>query len=128
MAYEIDLAGRVALVTGASSGLGSQFARTLAKAGAGVVLAARRVDKLMSLRAEIESEGGDAHVVELDVTKHDSIKSAVAHAETEMGTIDILINNSGVSTTQKLVDVSPKDYDFIMDTNTRGAFFVAQEV
>jgi NAD(P)-dependent dehydrogenase (short-subunit alcohol dehydrogenase family) len=52
----------------------------------------------------------------------------VAHAETEMGTIDILINNSGVSTTQKLVDVSPKDYDFIMDTNTRGAFFVAQEV
>jgi NAD(P)-dependent dehydrogenase (short-subunit alcohol dehydrogenase family) len=118
----------VALVTGASSGLGSQFARTLAKAGAGVVLAARRVDKLMSLRAEIESEGGDAHVVELDVTDHDSIKSAVAHAETEMGTIDILINNSGVSTTQKLVDVSPKDYDFIMDTNTRGAFFVAQEV
>jgi NAD(P)-dependent dehydrogenase (short-subunit alcohol dehydrogenase family) len=86
------------------------------------------VDKLMSLRAEIESEGGDAHVVELDVTDHDSIKSAVAHAETEMGTIDILINNSGVSTTQKLVDVSPKDYDFIMDTNTRGAFFVAQEV
>ena len=82
MAYEIDLAGRVALVTGASSGLGSQFARTLAKAGAGVVLAARRVDKLMSLRAEIESEGGDAHVVELDVTKHDSIKAAVAHAET----------------------------------------------
>jgi hypothetical protein len=128
MAYEIDLAGRVALVTGASSGLGSQFARTLAKAGAGVVLAARRVDKLMSLRAEIESEGGDAHVVELDVTDHDSIKSAVAHAETEMGTIDILVNNSGVSTTQKLVDVSPKDYDFIMDTNTRGAFFVAQEV
>jgi hypothetical protein len=128
MAYEIDLAGRVALVTGASSGLGSQFARTLAKAGAGVVLAARRVDKLMSLRAEIESEGADAHVVELDVTDHDSIKSAVAHAETEMGTIDILINNSGVSTTQKLVDVSPKDYDFIMDTNTRGAFFVAQEV
>jgi NAD(P)-dependent dehydrogenase (short-subunit alcohol dehydrogenase family) len=128
MAYEIDLAGRVALVTGASSGLGSQFARTLARAGAGVVLAARRVDKLMSLRAEIEAEGGDAHVVELDVTNHDSIKSAVAHAETEMGTIDILVNNSGVSTTQKLVDVSPKDYDFIMDTNTRGAFFVAQEV
>ena len=128
MAYEIDLAGRVALVTGASSGLGSQFARTLARAGAGVVLAARRVDKLMSLRAEIEAEGGDAHVVELDVTNHDSIKSAVAHAETEMGTIDILINNSGVSTTQKLVDVKPEDYDFVMNTNTRGAFFVAQEV
>jgi NAD(P)-dependent dehydrogenase (short-subunit alcohol dehydrogenase family) len=67
-------------------------------------------------------------VVTLDVTDHDSIKAAVAHAETEMGTIDILINNSGVSTTQKLVDVSPEDYDFVMNTNTRGAFFVAQEV
>ena len=128
MPYEIDLAGRVALVTGASSGLGTQFARTLARAGAGVVLAARRVEKLKTLRAEIEAEGGDAHVVELDVTDHDSIKSAVAHAETEMGTIDILVNNSGVSTTQKLVDVKPQDYDFVMNTNTRGAFFVAQEV
>ena len=128
MSYEIDLSGRVAFVTGASSGLGSQFARTLARAGAGVVLAARRMERLKTLRAEIEAAGGDAHVVELDVTDTDSIKAAVAHAETEMGTIDILINNSGVSTTQKLVDVSPKDYDFIMDTNTRGAFFVAQEV
>ena len=64
----------------------------------------------------------------LDVTDHDSIKAAVAHAETEMGTIDILINNSGVSTTQKLVDVTEDDYDFIFDTNTKGAFFVAQEV
>jgi NAD(P)-dependent dehydrogenase (short-subunit alcohol dehydrogenase family) len=72
--------------------------------------------------------GGDAHVVELDVTDPDSIKSAIAHAETEMGTIDILVNNSGVSTTQKLVDVSPEDYDYVMGTNTRGAFFVAQEV
>jgi len=128
MGYEIDLSGRVALVTGASSGLGAQFARTLAKAGAGVVLAARRIERLKTLRAEIESEGGDAHVVALDVTDTDSIKSAVAHAETEMGTIDILVNNSGVSTTQKLVDVTPEDYDHVMNTNTRGAFFVAQEV
>jgi NAD(P)-dependent dehydrogenase (short-subunit alcohol dehydrogenase family) len=67
-------------------------------------------------------------VVALDVTDPDSIKAAVAHAETEMGTIDILVNNSGVSTTQKLVDVSRDDYDFMMGTNTRGAFFVAQEV
>jgi NAD(P)-dependent dehydrogenase (short-subunit alcohol dehydrogenase family) len=128
MSYSIDLAGRVALVTGASSGLGEQFARTLARAGAAVVLAARRVERLKTLRAEIESQGGDAHVVRLDVTDHDSIKAAVAHAETEMGTIDILVNNSGVSTTQKLVDVSPDDFDFTFDTNTRGAFFVAQEV
>jgi hypothetical protein len=128
MAYSIDLSGRVAFVTGASSGLGVQFARTLARAGAAVVLASRRVDKLKELRAQIEGEGGNAHVVELDVTDHDSIKSAVAHAETEVGSIDILINNSGVSTTQRLQDVSEADYDYVFNTNTKGAFFVAQEV
>ena len=128
MAYSIDLSGRVAFITGASSGLGAQFARTLARAGAGVVLASRRVEKLKELRARIEGEGGDAHVIELDVTDHDSIKSAVAHAETEMGSIDILVNNSGVSTTQRIQDVTPEDYDFIFDTNVKGAFFVAQEV
>ena len=128
MAYSIDLSGRVAFVTGASSGLGAQFARTLARAGAGVVLASRRIEKLKELRARIEGEGGDAHVVELDVTDHDSIKSAVAHAETEMGSIDILVNNSGVSTTQRIQDVTPDDYDFIFDTNVKGAVFVAQDV
>jgi len=128
MAYQIDLAGRVALVTGASSGLGAQFARTLSQAGAAVVLASRRTDKLQDLRVHIEAEGGDAHVVALDVTNPDSIRAAVAHAETEVGPIDILVNNSGVSTTQRLQEVSEADYDFIMNTNVRGAFFVAQEV
>jgi NAD(P)-dependent dehydrogenase (short-subunit alcohol dehydrogenase family) len=128
MAFEIDLSGRVAFITGASSGLGTQFARALSRAGAGVVLAARRMERLKALRAELEAEGGDAHVVEIDVTNPASIRAAVAHAETEMGAIDILVNNSGVSTTQKLVDVTPEDFDFVMNTNTRGAFFVAQEV
>ena len=128
MSYNIDLSGRVAFISGASSGLGAQFARTLSKAGAAVVLAARRVERLKTLRAEIESLGGDAHVVVLDVNDHDSIKSAVAHAETEVGTIDILVNNSGVSTTQRLVDVMPEDFDYVFNTNTRGAFFLAQEV
>jgi NAD(P)-dependent dehydrogenase (short-subunit alcohol dehydrogenase family) len=128
MAYSIDLSGRVAFITGASGGLGAQFARTLAAAGAGVVLASRRIEKLKELRAEIEGAGGDAHVIELDVTDNDSIKSAVAHAETEMGSIDILVNNSGVSTTQRIQDVGEDDYDFVFDTNVRGAFFVAQEV
>ena len=128
MPYTIDLSGRVAFVSGASSGLGAQFAKTLAAAGAGVVLAARRVERLKALRAEIEAEGGVAHVVTLDVTDPDSIKAAVAHAETEMGAIDILVNNSGVSTSQKLTDVQPEDYDFVMGTNTRGSFFMAQEV
>jgi NAD(P)-dependent dehydrogenase (short-subunit alcohol dehydrogenase family) len=128
MAYSIDLSGRVALVTGASSGLGAQFAKVLSAAGAGVVLAARRIERLKTLRAEIEANDGDAHVVGMDVTDIDSIRAAVAHAETEMGTIDILVNNSGVGSTQKLTDVMPEDYDFVMNTNTRGAFFVAQEV
>ncbi len=128
MAYEIDLAGRVAFITGASSGLGAQFARVLSRAGAGVVLAARRMDRLKALRAELEAEGGDAHVVELDVTDPDSIRAAVAHAETEMGAIDILVNNSGVSATRKLTEVTPEEFDFVMNTNMRGTFFVAQEV
>ena len=128
MAYEIDLSGRVALVTGASSGLGAQFAKTLAAAGAGVVLASRRVDRLRDLRADIEAAGGNAHVVEMDVTDLASIRAAVAHAETEMGSIDILVNNSGVSTTQRIQDVGEEDFDFVMGTNVRGAFFVAQEV
>ncbi|HEV6968347.1 MULTISPECIES: SDR family oxidoreductase [Roseateles] len=128
MSYSINLEGRVALITGASSGLGEQFAKTLAQAGACVVLAGRRVERLKDLRAEIEGQGGDAHVVQLDVTDVASIKAAVAHAETEVGTLDILINNSGVSTTQRLTDVTENDYDYVMDTNTRGAFFVAQEV
>lgn len=128
MSYTIDLSGRVAFITGASSGLGAQFARTLAQAGAAVVLASRRVERLKDLRATIDGEGGDAHVIELDVTDHDAIKSAVAHAETEVGSIDILVNNSGVSTTQRLQDVSPDDYDYMFDTNVKGAFFVAQEV
>ncbi|HYF16962.1 MAG TPA: SDR family oxidoreductase, partial [Ramlibacter sp.] len=86
------------------------------------------VEKLKDLRAQIEGEGGDAHVVGLDVTDHQSIKAAVAHAETEMGAIDILVNNSGVSTTQRLQDVGEEDFDFIFDTNVKGSFFVAQEV
>ncbi len=128
MGIEVNFKGKVALVTGASSGLGARFAKVLAEAGATVVLAARRTDRLKELRAEIESAGGAARLVSLDVTDHDSIKSAIAHAETEAGPIDILVNNSGVSTTGRLVDVTPEDYDFVFDTNTKGSFFVAQEV
>ncbi|MFZ2306450.1 MAG: SDR family oxidoreductase [Rhodoferax sp.] len=128
MAYTIDLSGRVAFITGASSGLGAQFARTLSAAGAAVVLASRRVDRLKELRATIDAEGGDAHVIELDVNDYDSIKSAVAHAETEVGSIDILVNNSGVSSTQRIQDATPDDFDYMFNTNVKGAFFVAQEV
>lgn len=128
MGRSINLEGKVALITGASSGLGKRFALVLSQAGAKVVLASRRVERLKELRAEIEASGGAAHVVSLDVTDYQSIRSAVAHAETEAGTIDILVNNSGVSTTQKLTEVTPADFEYVFDTNTRGAFFVAQEV
>ncbi len=127
MGIEVNFEGKIALITGASSGLGARFAKVLAQAGAQVVLASRRIDRLKELRAEIEADGGAAHVVSLDVTDYASIKSAIAHAETEAGPIDILVNNSGVSTTQRLVDVTPDDYAFVMDTNLRGGFFVAQE-
>ena len=128
MSHHIDLGGKVAFVTGASSGLGARFAKVLAAQGAKVVLASRRVERMKELRAEIEAEGGTAEVVSLDVTDITSIKAAVARAETEAGPIDILVNNSGVSTTQRLVDVTEQDYDYVFATNTRGSFFVAQEV
>ena len=128
MAYSIDLSGRVALVTGASSGLGAQFARTLSRSGATVVLASRRVEKLEALRAELQAQGGTAHVVAMDVTVLSSIQAAVAQAEQQAGPIDILVNNSGVSNTQRVQDVSEADFDFTFDTNVKGSFFVAQEV
>ncbi len=128
MTYSISLHNKVALITGASSGLGARFAKVLAAQGAKVVLASRRVERLKELRAEIEAEGGQAHVVMVDVNDVVSIKAAVAHAETEAGPIDILVNNSGVSTTQRLTDVTEEDYDFVFNTNTKGAFFMAQEV
>jgi NAD(P)-dependent dehydrogenase (short-subunit alcohol dehydrogenase family) len=125
---QTDLTEKIALVTGASSGLGAQFARTLAANGALVVLAARRVERLKDLRAEIEAEGGAADVVPMDVTDLESVAAAVAKIESENGPIDILVNNSGVSTTQRLVDVSAVDFDHVFGTNVKGAFFVAQEV
>jgi len=128
MAYTLDLDGRVALVTGASSGLGAQFARTLARAGAAVAIAGRRTERLKSLRAEIEGDGGNAFVVECDVTNLASIKAAVAHTETELGSIDILVNNSGISASARVQDVSEQDFDDVFTTNVRGSFFVAQEV
>ena len=128
MTYAIDLTQQVALVTGASSGLGVQFSRTLAKAGATVVLAARRVERLEALAQEIQAQGGKAFCVALDVTDTNAIEHAVNQVRDLVGDIDILVNNSGVSHTQKILDVTPKAYDEIFNTNTRGAFFVAQTV
>ena len=128
MAYTIDLKGKNAIVTGASSGLGAQFAKSLAKAGAKVVIAARRIDRLQELALKIEAEGGVVHCLALDVLSVNSIEKMVSDAQNLLGSIDILVNNSGVSTTQRLVDVTEADYDAVFDTNTKGAFFVAQAV
>ncbi|MBE7637370.1 SDR family oxidoreductase [Sneathiella sp. P13V-1] len=122
------LEGKHALVTGASSGLGWQFALTLARAGAKVSLAARSVDKLEALAKEIEAFDGRALPVRMDVTDIKSIQDGVHAAETELGPIDILVNNSGVSALSPSEKISEEDFDFVMDTNAKGAFFVAQAV
>ena len=127
MTTSFDLTGRVALVTGASSGLGERFAQALSGAGARVVLAARRTERLQELRDRLTSAGGSASFVRMDVTDVETIRAAIAQAEADAGPIDILVNNSGVSATQRLTDVSPQDFDWVFDTNARGAFFVAQE-
>lgn len=128
MSADKPLAGKVALITGASSGLGERFASLLSGQGAGVVLAARSTDKLEALAAKIGQGGGRAFSVAMDVTDLPSIAKAVAGAEAHFGKIDILLNNSGVNAQQKLLDVTPDKYDFIMNTNAKGAFFVAQTV
>lgn len=125
---QILLNGKTALVTGASSGLGEQFALRLAESGARVALAARRTDKLNELKARIQTAGGEAYSVAMDVTKLDSIESAIRHIEVEFGELDILVNNSGVSVTKRLGEYTEADFDFVMNTNTKGAFFVAQTV
>ena len=123
-----SLSEKIALVTGASSGLGARFARVLAGQGATVALAARRVERLKELRAEIEAAGGQAHIVQMDVADAGKIAAAVDHVASACGPIDILVNNAGISEQGRLVDVAPEDFDRVFQTNVRGAFFVAQQV
>jgi NAD(P)-dependent dehydrogenase (short-subunit alcohol dehydrogenase family) len=125
---DIRLDGKTALVTGASSGLGERFATVLAGAGARVALAARRVERLAAVARAIDSAGGIAHAVAMDVTDVASVRAGVAAAELALGPIDVLVNNSGVSVTKRIADVEEADYDYVMDTNAKGMFFVAQAV
>ena len=128
MQQSIRLDGKTALVTGASSGLGWRFAQVLAQAGAKVALAARSTEKLEQLKREIETAGGKATAVRMDVTEVASVRAAVLAAESALGGIDILINNSGVTRQQRAIEVEETDYDYVTDTNCKGAFFVAQAV
>ncbi|MEK9969599.1 MAG: SDR family oxidoreductase [Ferrovibrio sp.] len=126
MSAGISLKGKVAVVTGASSGLGERFATILSAAGASVALAARRTDRLQALAGKIADAGGTAITVKLDVNDYANIQAAFGEVRDKLGGTDILINNSGVSKQGRIVDVTPDDYDFTMNTNVKGAFFVAQ--
>jgi NAD(P)-dependent dehydrogenase (short-subunit alcohol dehydrogenase family) len=124
-----DLSGRTALVTGASQGLGRRFAQVLAEHGARVGLAARQVDRCRELQAKIEQQGGRAAGVALDVTAGAAaIETALDQVEQALGPIDILINNAGVAVSKPVLEQSEADWDRVVDTNLKGAFFTAQAV
>jgi NAD(P)-dependent dehydrogenase (short-subunit alcohol dehydrogenase family) len=123
-----DLSTHRALVTGASSGLGRHFAATLAAAGAAVVLAARRVDKLAEAVAELRTHGGCAFAVELDVTDRASVCAALDEAARQLGgPPDIVVNSAGTTDTKRALDYDDADWDRIVDTNLKGCWIVAQE-
>ncbi|MEO0608386.1 MAG: glucose 1-dehydrogenase [Pseudomonadota bacterium] len=127
MTDRFDMTGKVALVTGASSGLGKHFAKILSEAGAKVVLAARRTDRLEALAREIETAGGEALPVAMDVTKADTIQAGLeATIERFGGPADVIVNNSGLSREGWFTTMDEDDFDLVMDTNTKGVWLVAR--
>ena len=123
-----NLNGRTALVTGASSGLGRHFAKTLVEAGAKVALVARRTDRLAQFTDELKSLGFEVAFHEMDVTKLETIVSALDHLENELGVIDVLVNNAGVANTLLATEIDESEWDRVIDTNLKGAWLVAQQV
>jgi 3-oxoacyl-[acyl-carrier protein] reductase len=116
------LHGKVALITGASAGIGQACARALAGEGANLVITARRKQRLTQLKKEVEAAGGDAVIVVGDARKETTAKAAIKAALKAFGRIDILINNAGVGSYKDLVDTEAVDYDEMMDTNVRSTF------
>ncbi|NML15601.1 SDR family NAD(P)-dependent oxidoreductase [Azohydromonas caseinilytica] len=121
------LDGRLALVTGASSGLGRHFALTLARAGARVAVAARREEALQALVQEIEAAGGRALALPLDVADAARVRACFDRLGAEAGVADILVNNAGITVTKPLLHQTEADWDHVMDTNLKGAWLVATE-
>jgi NAD(P)-dependent dehydrogenase (short-subunit alcohol dehydrogenase family) len=126
-AQPFDLDGKVAIVTGASSGLGWQFALVLARAGAKVAIAARRVERLGELARQIESFDGRAIPIALDVTDPRSVAECVATAETELGAISILVNNAGTAERAHVLDHGQREWDNVLSVNLNGVWLMAQE-
>jgi gluconate 5-dehydrogenase len=122
-----DLTGQLALVTGASRGLGQYFGRALARAGADLIVTSRRQGDLIAFAGEIESLGRKVHMLELDVRSHDSIV-ALAASVAELGQVHILVNNAGCNVRKPVLDVTWDDYNLVLETNLRGSFFVAQQI
>ena len=120
-----DLTGKVAVVTGASRGLGQYFGRALAKAGADLVITSRRLEDLIPFQREIEAMGRRALPLELDLRDEKSIRAMAPAAIEHYGRIDILVNNAGCNVRKPAVDVSWEDWNMVLDTNLRGSFFVA---
>ncbi len=123
-----DLSGRVALVTGTTSGLGRRFAKVLAACGAKVAITGRRVERLEELAAEIRADGGVAEPIALDMRDNDSIMACVDKAEAAFGTIDILINNAGIPDAQRAHKMSLELIDDVFDTNLRGPYVLSCEI
>ena len=123
----MDLSGDVAVVTGASGGLGAHFARLLALNGAAVALTARRVDRIETLAQELTAQGHRAIALPLDVADAASIGPALDRVQGELGPISILINNAGVGGEGMALDVSIEDFDAAFNVNARGTFFAARE-
>ena len=121
-----DLTGHVALVTGASSGLGEHFAQALAEAGAKVIVAARRIDRLESLVAKIKTAGGEAAAIAMDVTDKNSVNAAFDEAAKFFGTIDVLINNAGVAKSMVFAKTQEEDWEYVVDTNLKSSWRVAR--
>lgn len=122
-----DLTGKVALVTGASSGLGVRFAHVLAENGAQVVLVARRADRLDAVKARIEKSGGRALVVEADVRDRAAMQRAFDAAEKTFGTVTILVNNAGIVQSKRAVEITEEDWRRVLATNLDAVFYWAQE-
>ena len=126
--FTTDLTGQVALVTGASSGLGVRFAKTLARCGAKVAITARRMDRLEALAKEIQADGGVATPIQMDATDAEQLVAAVAAAEAALGTVTILVNNAGIPDAQRAVKMSTDLIDRVLDTNVRAPYILSCEV